>query len=318
MMLSVDQLKMNLRQIETFLCVAELASFRRAAETLHRSQSVVSVHVQQMEKELGVPLFERTTRSVLLTAGGRTLLIRLKSVMDELKSVAHELREESGLRRGRVSIGTSPSISTNQLPAIIAAYQAAYPGITLELHEAFAKGMYDDVRDRVTDFAIGPRVDGLKDFDIRPVIKDPIVAVLPAGYRLEGRRSVSLKEIAGQPHLSMPRGTAIRGVIEDAFKAESLVFAPKFEVIHQQTLFSMVEAGLGVTILPLMSVPLERSDRYQVALLRAPAISREICLVTLKGKTLSPAALRCSGMIVDGLRTLTGRPESGRSGFVGN
>jgi DNA-binding transcriptional LysR family regulator len=293
---------MNLRQIETFLCVAEHASFRRAAETLHRSQSVVSVHVQQLEDELGVPLFERTTRRVVLTAGGRTLLIRCKSVMDDLKSVAHELREESSLRRGRVSIGTSPSISTHRLPAIIAAYQAAYPGITLELHEAFAKGMYDDVLDRITDFAIGPRVGGLKDFDIRPVIKDPIVAVLPPGYRLEGRKSVSLEEIAGQPHLSMPRGTAIRGVIEDAFKTRSLVFAPKFEVIHQQTLFSMVEAGLGVTILPMMSVPQTRSDRYQVALLRAPAITREICLVTLKGKTLSPPARRCADKIVEELK----------------
>ena len=249
-----------------------------------------------------MPLFERTTRRVALTTGGRTLLIRCKCVMDELKSVAHELREKSGLRWGRVSIGTSPSISTHRLPAIIAAYQAAFPGITRQLHEAFAKGLYDDVLDRVTDFAVGPRVNRLKDFDIRPVIKDPIVAVLPAGYRLEGRKSVSLKEIASQPHLSMPRGTAIRGVIEDAFKAQSLVFAPTFEVIHQQTLFSMVEAGLGVTILPRMSVPLERSDRYQVALLRAPAITRDICLVTLKGKTLSPAALRCAGMIVDSLK----------------
>ena len=65
---------MNIRQIETFLCVADAASFRRAAERLHRSQSAVSVHVQQLEEELGVPLFERTTRRVSLTAEGRTLL----------------------------------------------------------------------------------------------------------------------------------------------------------------------------------------------------------------------------------------------------
>lgn len=293
---------MNIRQIETFLCVADAASFRRAAERLHRSQSAVSVHVQQLEEELGVPLFERTTRRVSLTAEGRTLLIRCKSVMADLKAVAHELKEEAGLRRGRVSIGTSPSISTHRLPPIIAAYQAAYPGVTLELHEAFAKGMYDDVRERVTDFAIGPKLEGLKDFDTRPVIKDPIVAVLPVAYPLNGRKSVSLEEIAGQPHLSMPKGTAIRTVIEDAFKAGGYAFAPKFEVIHQQTLFSLVEVGLGVTILPLMSVPQERSPNYQVAHLRAPVIVREICLVTLKGKTLSPAARQCAELIMQSLK----------------
>ncbi|MDB5872057.1 MAG: LysR family transcriptional regulator [Ramlibacter sp.] len=293
---------MNIRQIETFLCVADCGSFRRAAEQLHRSQSAVSVHVQQLEEELGVPLLERTTRRVSLTAEGRTLLIRCKSVIADLKGVAQELRDESSLRRGRVSIGTAPSISTHRLPPIIAAYQASYPGVTLELHEAFAKGMYDDVLNRVTDFAIGPKLEGLKDFDIRPLIKDPIVAVLPAAYPLNGRKSISLEEIAGLPHLSMPKGTAIRTVIEDAFKAGRHAFSPKFEIIHQQTLFSLVEAGLGVTILPLMSVPQERSPKYQVAHLLAPAIVREICLVTLKGKTLSPAARQCAELIVQGLK----------------
>jgi DNA-binding transcriptional LysR family regulator len=293
---------MNIRQIETFLSVAETCSFRRAAEVLHRSQSAVSVHVQQLEEELGVPLLERTTRRVSLTPEGRTLLVRCRSVLMDLRAVAQELKEESGLRRGRVSIGSSPSISTHRLPPIIAAYQTAYPGVTLELHEAFAKGMYDDVLERVTDFAIGPRLRGLKDFDIRPLINDPIVAVLPLSFRLGRRHTVTLDEIAGEAQLSMPKGTAIREVIEDAFKTRCDVFAPKFEVMHQQTLFSLVEAGLGVTVLPLMSVPPGKRGNYQVAQLREPTITREICLVTLKGKTLSPAASRCVELIVRGLK----------------
>jgi DNA-binding transcriptional LysR family regulator len=294
---------MNLRQLETFLAVAEIGSFRRAAETLHRSQSAVSMHVQQLEEELGVPLLERTTRRVSLTPQGRTLLTRCKSIVSDIRTVAYELKEESSLRRGRVSIGTAPSISTHRLPPLIAAYQAAYPGVTLELHEAFASGMYDDVLGRVTDFAIGPRLQGLKDFDIEPVMDDPIVAVLPIAYRLNGRRTITLDEIARQRNLSMPKGTAIRQMIEDAFRTRGHAFAPKFEVIHQQTLFSLVEAGLGVTVLPLMSVPPERSGRYQVVPLREPAISREICLIKLKGKTLSPPALRCAELIVQGLQS---------------
>jgi len=292
---------MNIRQIETFLCVAECASFRRAAEQLHRSQSAVSVHVQQLEEELGVPLFDRTTRRVIVTAEGRTLLIRCKSVMADLYAVAQELREESGLRRGRVSIGTAPSISTHRLPPIIAAYQAAYPGVKLELHEAFAKGMYEHVLERVTDFAVGPRVEGLKDFDIVTVLKDPIVAILPPDYRLRGS-TIGLKEVAAQPHLSMPKGTAIREVIEDAFRRNHLVFSPTFEVIHQETLFSMVAAGLGVTILPNMSVSDETRRKLKVAQLRAPTIVREVCLITLKGKTLSPAASRCAALIAERLQ----------------
>lgn len=291
---------MQIRQIETFIAVADAASFRRAAEVLHRSQSAVSAHVQQLEDELGLSLLERTTRRVNLTDAGRTLHARCKSMMADLKSVAQELKEESSLRRGKVSIGSAPSISTHRLPPIIAAYQRQYPGVTLQLHEAFARRMYDDVLERITDFAVGPRVEGLKDFDIQPVLVDPVVAVLPATKRWRGKRTVRLQEIAQEPHLSMPRGTAIRSVIEDASKRRGVEFAPRFEVMHQQTLFSLVEADLGVTVLPLMSVPQKRGN-YVVARLSDPEITREVCLITLKGKVLTPPARRCAEMIVDAL-----------------
>lgn len=294
---------MNLRQIETFLAVADAGSFRRAAELLNRSQSVVSVHVQQLEEELGVPLLERTTRRVSLTPEGRTLLLRCKGVLADLKEVAQQLQEESSMRRGRVSIGAAPSISTHRLPPIIAAYQKLYPGVTMKLHEAFAQGMYDDVQERVTDFAIGPRVDGLKDFEIQPIIRDPIVAVIPNAVANSSEPTVTLSRIAQQPQLSMPRGTAIRSMVEKAFRDAGLEFVPTFEVIHQQTLFSLVEAGLGITLLPLMSVPPDRSGKYHVAVLEEPSITRDICLVTLKGKTLSPAAATCARMITSELQT---------------
>lgn len=300
---------MNIRQIETFLSVAEAGSFRRAAELLHRSQSVVSVHVQQLEDELGVPLLERTTRRVSLTAEGRTLLTRCKGVMAELKDIAQQLRDESSMRRGRVSIGSAPSISTHRLPPIIAAYQSLYPGVTLELHEAFAKGMYNDLLERVTDFAIGPRVTGLKDFDIQPIIKDPIVAVLPNTIDMSTGATVTLKRIAREPQLSMPRGTAIRETVEQAFRDAGREFSPRFEVMHQQTLFSLVEAGVGVTLLPLMSVPPDRSGKYQVAVLKEPAITRDICLIKMKGKTLSPAAGTCAEMIASELHSQFGAPS---------
>lgn len=289
---------MNIRQIETFLCVAESVSFRRAAELLHRSQSVVSSHVQQLEEELGVPLLERTTRRVSLTPEGRKLLVRCKAVMADLNDIAHQLREESSLRRGRVSIGSAPSISTHRLPPILAAYHSLYPGVNLELHEAFAKGMYNDVLERITDFAVGPRLGSLQDFDIVPIIEDPIVAIVPNTFELKSGGAATLARIAREPQLSMPRGTAIRDTIEVAFRNAGYEFTPKFEVMHQQTLFGLVEAGLGVTVLPLMSVPPERGGKYRVTLLKEPGITREICLITLKGKSLSPAARVCADMIV--------------------
>lgn len=292
---------MKLRQIETFVAVAEHGSFRRAAELLHRSSSAVSVHVRQLEDELGLPLLERTTRRVVLTAAGRTLLARCRSALADLQSVAQDLKEEAALGCGRVSIGCAPSVSMYRLPPILAAFQEAHPGVTLQLHECFAQRMYHDVLEHVTDFAIGPRLPGLKDFAFRPILLDPVVAVLPYARPWRGRSSVRLDELAGLPLVSMTRDSAMRIQIEQAFRAQGIPFEPRFEVVHHQTLFSLVENRLGVTLLPRISVPARKGD-YVVAELCEPAIARELCLISLNGQKLSPAAQRCAEMIVSGLR----------------
>jgi DNA-binding transcriptional LysR family regulator len=286
--------ELNLRRIQTFLAVTECGSFRLAAEQLNRSHSAVSAHVIQLEEELGIPLLNRTTRRVTLTSAGKTFSARCRKVLSDLDDVAHELREEAQIKRGRVSIGSAPSISTNFFPGVIAAYQASYPGVTLHLHEDFARRMYDRLRDEETDFAIGPKLEGLDDFDFEHVLTDPIVVILPSNYPLRGRQEIDLDEVARQPHLTMPRGTAIRSVIEDAFQARGFLLSPRFEVVHQQTLFNMVEAELGVTILPALSVPHPPSGKYLVAKLTGPAITREVSIITLKGRTLSPPARSCA------------------------
>lgn len=288
---------MNIRQIETFIAVAELGSFRRAAENLHRSASAVSGHVSQLEEELGVPLLERTTRQVSLTPAGRTLLARCRNALAELRSGAQDLKEEAMVRHGRVAIGCAPSISMQRLPPILASYQKEFPAVTLKLNECFAPRMYDDVRERVTDFAIGPRLQGLKDFAFQQILLDPVVAVLPDTRRWRGRKSVRLEELAEEPLVSMSRESAMRNQIEQAFHARGLRFEPRFEVVHHQTLFSLVENGLGVTLLPGVAVPVQKG-RYVVAELKDAAIVRELCLITLKGRKLSPAAQRCAELVV--------------------
>ena len=172
--------------------------------------------------------------------------------------------------------------------------------MTLALHECFAPQMYSDVRERITDFAIGPRLHSLKDFAFQQIVMDPVVAVLPAVRPWLGRKSVRLAEVAGQPLVSMSRESAMRSQIEQAFHSRGLLFEPQFEVVHHQTLFSLVESGLGVTLLPGISVP-RRRGRYVVAALRDPAIVRDLCLITLKGRKLSPAARRCAELIVNEL-----------------
>lgn len=294
---------LNLKRIQTFLFLAEYGSFRRAAELLNRSPSAVSAHIQQLEEDVGVQLVNRTTRRVSLTAEGKMLLVRGRSTLAELDAVINELREQDLIRRGFVSVGSSPSVSAHCLPPIIAEFQKEHPGVTFRLQEDFAEDMYDRLREEEIDFAVGPRLNHLNGFDFYDILSDPLVAVLPLDFPLEGRKELELREIACYPYLAMPKATAIRRVLENASFAQGISLLPRLEVIHQQTLFSMVTAGLGITILPRISVPKE-GGAYKVVGLSSPSISRKVSLITLRGRTLSPSAQCCANLIRSRLEQL--------------
>lgn len=292
---------MELRRIESFMAVAEQGSFSAASARLHRSPAAVSTHVLQLEDELGVRLFDRTTRRVALTAEGRLLLARCRTVMTELSDVARELGEHSALKRGHVSIGTVPSISSLRLPTALASFKQRHPGITLELHEGSAGSIHRDLRERVTDFAIAPAADNCLDLAHDPVFSDPFVAVLPRSAGFAGT-SISLAELARHDQLAQTPDTAVRSHVQQAFQAAGLDFKPTIEVSHHQTLLNMVAAGLGVAVLPAICIPSGAQRRYQVVPLRPRGLARQICIVALRARALSPAAAECARTIAELLR----------------
>ena len=289
------------------MAVAELGSFSGASARLHRSPAAVSTHVQQLEAELGVRLFDRTTRRVALTPEGRLLLGRCRTVMAELDDVSRELGDRSELRRGHVSLGTVPSISGLHLPAALAAFKARHPGITLELHEGSMTRIHDDLRQRTTDFAVAAAFGDARDLSHQPVLSDPFVAVLPHDTGFRGR-SISLPELARHDQLAQPRDTAVRTTVEQAFRDHGLVFSPAIEVAHHQTVLNMVAAGLGVAVLPKICVPSGPQRGYQVVPLRPRGLARQICIITLRGKMLSPAAAECARVIAQTLHA-NGKPR---------
>lgn len=305
-------LTLNLRRIQTFVAIAELGSFRAAGEKLHRSPSAVSAHVSQLEQELGVPLLNRTTRRVSLTDAGQTLLTRCKSLFADLDSAVRELREESEVRRGRVSIGSSPAMLGSLLPPILSVFRARYPGVLLRLKEDFARNVYETLAKGETDFAIGPRIEGLGDLEFRSLVTNPYMVVVPAASPLAAGDSVTLAQAMAHPQVVLPPETGSRQTIEILFAQRGAAFSTQYDVKQLQTMFAMVEAGLGVAITPLLSVPPARNRRYRILRLREPTVEQEICLVTSRGKRLSPPAVKCGELIAARLRKF-GQPSGGLS-----
>ena len=293
-------LPITLKQLESFVAVAEEENFIRAANRLHRSQSAISSQVQMLEQQLGVPLFHRTPRSVRAPAGGTRLLGVAHSVLARLDNVVLDLRAEEALQRSRLIVACTPSCASNLLPGLLRDYQERYPNITLEVREAYAIGIYDMLRQEEADIAIGPIDRGESDFTCRKLQDDPYAVIMSRDYPLAGRAEIAMQDIVDEPHVVLERESAIYESMVELFAEQGRVWRPKFELSHHQSLYGLLSAGLGVTVMPESALPPESADRFHIARLVEPERSRELGLIFVKGNTLSPAAEAFSALAAEG------------------
>jgi DNA-binding transcriptional LysR family regulator len=178
--------QINLKLIQTFLTVAEMRSFRRAADQVKRSQSAVSMQIRQLEEQLGVALFHRTTRSVKLTSEGEKLVGSAKKAIGEMENGIRDLLEAADSRRDHVTIACSPTIAPRQLPPILMRFVADYPRINIILKELKSQDLFESIRRGEADFGIGPAItDG--DFEFSTVVSDRVCALMSNDY-LPGRK----------------------------------------------------------------------------------------------------------------------------------
>ena len=280
----------SLAKIRSFIAVAEHASFRRASEELRLSQPALSTHVRDLETELGVALLSRTTRSVRLTAAGEQFLIRTKRVVSELQSVVLDLKDQAALKRGRVTIACLPTIASSSLPAVLATFARQHPAVSVEVLDEVADAVYQRVSSRQADLGIGPAPPRKQGLEFTPMVDDHFLAVFPSDHVLARRKTVKLAELTEHPFLTLASHTNVRNILERAFSDSGFVLDPVYEFCHHYTLGGMVEAGLGITALPSMSLSILGHPRLMSARIVDPMIIRVIGVLRRQGDTLSPAA----------------------------
>ncbi len=294
----------NLKLLQTFLLVGEYSSFRVAAERSFRSQSAVSAQIRQLEEQLGVTLFHRTTRSVRLTKEGSQLLESAQRALQEVETGLRKIEESANIRRGRVSLSCSPTIAETRLARVLAAFEQEYPGIQVHVRELTSAALFESVRKRDVDFGIGPVID-TSEFHFEPVLDDPIYALVPKRFMTTSKGTISLATLANMPLLVLNHASALRGMLESTLKERNLSFTTRYEFTQAQTLISMATAGLGAAILPKVALP-SRLDPSTYALrIVSPPLVRQVAVITVRGEALSPASLR----LVQLLRQLIANPE---------
>lgn len=290
----------NLRQLEVFQAVAHARSFTRAAEHLHLSQPVVSRTVRELEQSLGVTLFERTTRSVALTAHGEALLEIVDDLLGRFDRALDRFAAYCRGEYGRVVVATLPSIAAGVLPPVLVDVVAAHPDTRIEILDVTAAEAARAVQSGIADLAIASPVHG-DAFAVELLLRDRFVAVLPERHPLVEHRSLTWRALAAEPFVAMAPGSSVRELTDVAMHEAGVAPTAQVEARNIATAGGMVAAGLGVSAFPELVLPLMPSAGIATRPLTRPVMHRDLAIITRAGETPSPPAAR----LVERLRQAT-------------
>ncbi len=198
-------LNINLKYLHTFVLVAERGSFRRAAEEIHRSQPAVTMQIKQLEEQIGVTLFHRTTQKVELTTAGEQLLLCARKSLAELYNGLSHIRDVIDVTRGHIKFCCIPTVAMTRLPGILLSFQESFPNISIQVSEVATFSMLEAVRNLDVDFGIGPVKENNSEFEFQRILTERVYALIPKRYRLQGEpKSRCANLLNCPPWLSVP------------------------------------------------------------------------------------------------------------------
>ena len=279
------------RDLDIFLVLAETGSFRRTAAQVHLSQSAVSGVVARLEEALGTRLFDRTTRSVHLTAAGQVFVEQARLLNAQTQEAVQRVQHITQIQSGKVSLAALPSLAATVVPRVMARYAEQHPDIALQLHDTLSGPAFDLVRAGTVDFALTAANPDYADLDYTPLSADGFVLLIPLNHRLaKGKTPLNWLQVAELTHISMPLPASVRQYANAAFIEHRIAFQPRYEVEHIATIHAMVKAGLGVAALPELAAAFVQQDGVVSRHLTGPDIQRPLGVVTRRHRSLSPAA----------------------------
>lgn len=264
-----------------------MCSFTKAAALLSYSQSSISRMIHDLEKEWKVTLLERNAGGVKLTSDGLKLLPYAQSVVTEFQKLQMEVDELNGLQSGLIRIGTFSSVATHWLPGIIKEFRKAYPNISYEL----LLGDYTEIEEWILEGRVDCgflRLPTHPELETRFLARDRLLAILPENHRLAKRKRIPVEALCGEPFLLLEKGA--KAEVSEIFERCGLTPAVHFTTWDDYAILSMVESGLGISILP--ELILKRIPYKILAKDLAVPAYREIGFALRSSKTASLAVKR--------------------------
>jgi DNA-binding transcriptional LysR family regulator len=284
----------ELRQLRYFIAVAEERHFTRAARGLRIAQPAVSKQIRLLEEELGTPLFHRLRGDLTLSTAGEAFLPWARQAVADLATAVDEARETGGLRRGRISVGATPSITTAIIPQALGRFHQAYPGIDLKLHEAGSRDLVRELEQGGLDLALVILPVTHRALETVPVLTEELVLAVASGHPLAKRKRVALADLEGVPLVMFREGYDLRATTLAACVAAGIQPTFAVEGGEMDGVLRLTEAGLGVAIVPSMVVVKGGPLR---AVRISPALTRTVAFAYRRDRRVSRAARELMSMI---------------------
>lgn len=276
------------RDLRAFLALAEQKNFTRAAERCFLSQSAFSALIQALEEELGVRLFERSTRRVELTAEGQVFAASAKRLLTEFSAVHDELLDHAEKRRGRVAVAALPSLAGGWLPVVLKEFRTRYPGVTTELSDTLSEECLDLVRKGRVDFALCAAGTEMAGLVFEPLCTDEFYVVMHADHPLARKKSISAQDLQSQPFIHLANNSSVRQLLDAALLPRKIHGV--IEVAHLASVAALVANNIGISVIPFLALFQFSLPTIVVRPLREPKIVRTIYSVRHSDKPLSSAA----------------------------
>jgi LysR family hydrogen peroxide-inducible transcriptional activator len=276
---------MEFHQLRYVCAVAETGSFSRAAERCQVAQPSLSQQVLKLEEDLGAKLFDRLGRSVRLTEAGRAFLPHARSILSQMETARSSVADKSADVRGSVAVGVIPTIAPYLMPRYTTAFAKKYPEAKLRIVEETTPVLVESLRDLSIDLAILALPLRHKDLELFPIRTEPLFAVLPKNHPRAATESLALKDLRGESFVMLRDGHCFRDLSLAACTHARVTPRIAFESGQFSSIFGMVAAGVGISLVPEMAIDRNVGCRY-VRLSDARA-TRTIVAAILRGRSFN-------------------------------
>ena len=280
----------SLRQLRVFESAATHRSFSRAAEQLHLTQPGVSMHVKELEANIGIPLFERLGKTLFVTEAGAELLMRVREILRAIKDAQESLDQLKGLRRGLINIGV---VSTAKyfVPSLLALFRKGYPQLEIRLGVSNRDLVIEQLVANQIDLAIMGRSPLELDTIAEPFAENPHVIIASPDHPLASQRCISTGAIGHETFIVREPGSGTRLAMQQFFAEQEFSCKVGMEMASNETIKQAVMAGMGVAFISRHTIELElQTSRLVVLDVRGTPVIRQWHVVHLSKKRLSPTA----------------------------